>query len=802
MKNNLKIFVFAIIILLSVKINTIAEEFTFEGPEIKILDEGNLIKANNGSIVKGSDGMVFTSDEFTYDKKLGILRVNKNVNFKDPQRKIEIDGEEISFNQKNELITSIGTTSAKIQNNYFIKGTDIFFDRKNQILYSNFPTTISDKDGNFFSLTNFNYSLDKKLIRGEKIFFKDIINNKYYLDNAFINLEENEILGKNLSVKFNKSVLGNPDNDPRLKGKTLTYNKKKSIITKGVFTSCKKRDKCPPWTISAEKIEHNKDQKLIKYKNAWLKIYDVPVFYFPKFFHPDPTVERKSGFLMPKLNTSNLLGTGFEMPYFHVVSDSKDLTFKPRFYNDEGFLIQTEARAETKNSSNIADFSFTRNNDVKENDDKDTRAHFFSSSQIKLDLDNYDTGYIDLNIQKTSNDTYLKLYKIDSPIINNFSSLKSSLDFAAFREDFSVESSFEIYEDLGKSNNDKFTYVYPNYIISKDLETDSLQKGSLTFQSSGFQKQFNTNVYEGAVINNLLYQSNPEFSQNGIKNKYELLFKNVNTSSNNSSAYKVGEDYKLLSSFLYESSFPLKKDTTVSKNIFIPKISYRFSPNNTRNIKDENRRVDMSNIFSNNRIGSNDTIEGGQSITLGANYKKNNVNNDEILSLGLAQVYRNKVNPDLPTKSTIGRKTSDLIGQTSLIPNEYLSFNYDFSFDNNLGTSNYDLLRTSLSVNNFVTSFEFLEEKNEIGNDSFVGNKTSYTFDNSSSLGFSTRRNRKTNLTEFYNLIYQYKNDCLTAAVEYNKEYYTDNEIKPDEQIFISLTIVPFGQQRYGQSTR
>ena len=62
-------------------------------------------------------------------------------------------------------------------------------------------------------------------------------------------------------------------------------------------------------------------------------------------------------------------------------------------------------------------------------------------------------------------------------------------------------------------------------------------------------------------------------------------------------------------------------------NIFIPKISYRFSPNNTRNIKDENRRVDMSNIFSNNRIGSNDTIEGGQSITLGANYKKNNVNN-------------------------------------------------------------------------------------------------------------------------------------------------------------------------------
>ena len=37
-------------------------------------------------------------------------------------------------------------------------------------------------------------------------------------------------------------------------------------------------------------------KKIINYKHAWLEIYDKPIIYFPKFFHPDPTVKRQSGF--------------------------------------------------------------------------------------------------------------------------------------------------------------------------------------------------------------------------------------------------------------------------------------------------------------------------------------------------------------------------------------------------------------------------------------------------------------------------------------------------------------------------
>ena len=66
--------------------------------------------------------------------------------------------------------------------------------------------------------------------------------------------------------------------------------------------------------------------------------------------------------------------------------------------------------------------------------------------------------------------------------------------------------------------------------------------------------------------------------------------------------------------------------------------------------------------------------------------------------------------------------------------------------------------------------------------------------DKSKSISFSTRQNKKTNLTEYYNLIYQYKNDCLIASLEYKKNYYEDRDIKPEESIFFRLSIVPFGE--------
>ena len=119
---------------------------------------------------------------------------------------------------------------------------------------------------------------------------------------------------------------------------------------------------------------------------------------------------------------------------------------------------------------------------------------------------------------------------------------------------------------------------------------------------------------------------------------------------------------------------------------------------------------------------------------------------------------------------------------------------YEFSQDNNLTDTNFEILKNQISVNNFVTTFEYLNENNTKENQSYLSNKTTYNFNNSNNLSFETREDKKTKLTEFYNLIYQYRNDCLVAALEYNKDYYSDRDLKPNENIFFKLTIIPFGQ--------
>ena len=79
-------------------------------------------------------------------------------------------------------------------------------------------------------------------------------------------------------------------------GVSSSHENDVTTIKKAVFTSCKKNNDCPPWQLEASEIRHDKKKKQLIYENSILKVYNFPVFYFPKFFHPDPTVENSLAF--------------------------------------------------------------------------------------------------------------------------------------------------------------------------------------------------------------------------------------------------------------------------------------------------------------------------------------------------------------------------------------------------------------------------------------------------------------------------------------------------------------------------
>ena len=121
---------------------------------------------------------------------------------------------------------------------------------------------------------------------------------------------------------------------------------------------------------------------------------------------------------MPQFIDSSSLGMSFKLPYYKVLSDNKDLTFTTRIFSENEVLFQNEYRQVNKNSKHIADFS------LKEKDSS-SKSHFYSNSITKLNMDMFDISEIELNLEATSDDNYLKSHNITSAINDNQSLLKS-----------------------------------------------------------------------------------------------------------------------------------------------------------------------------------------------------------------------------------------------------------------------------------------------------------------------------------------------------------------------------------------
>jgi LPS-assembly protein len=380
--------------------------------------------------------------------------------------------------------------------------------------------------------------------------------------------------------------------------------------------------------------------------------------------------------------------------------------------------------------------------------------------------------------------------------------MNSNLKLYLEKEDQNLTAGIEIYENLGIKHSDRYQYTLPYYDFSKNLTSlipDNLIDGSLNFYSSGANKLSNTNNLRTTIVNDFNYSSNDFISKLGFKNNFDLYLKNLNAVSKNDTIYTSNAQIDGMSILNVNSTFPLLRSKNLVKETLTPKISFRINPgNNMDNYSSSSANINVNNVFDINRLGISNDFEAGRSLTLGLNYKYDQIEKepaedtkDKFFELKLATVMRDQSEKDVPISSTINKKNSDIFGSINNQLFDNLNFTYDFSLDNDMKTINSNSIETELTVNNFITTFNFIEERNEIGSTHLLSNVTEYQINDNSSFKFSTRRNKKINLTEYYNLSYEYKNDCLTAALRFNKSFYQDNDLKPTEDLFFSITLIP-----------
>ena len=738
-----------------------------------------------------------------YDNVKKVTIFEGSVNSIDEQGN-QFFSEYAKYNKLEELFETVGKTKIITSGGYEVLGSNVTFDNKKKIIQSSYRTQIKDKDGNKIFVDMFNYSTLTNIFFSQgNIKIIDINNNNYNFSEIYVDENKKKIIGSDVKAFLNQNeFLSNSDNEPRFFANTMSLSKKTNTFQKGIFTYCKnkKNEKCPPWVLQSKKIRHDLAKKTIYYDNVVLKIYDFPIFFTPKFSHPDPTVKRRSGILAPALSDSSTMGTGLSVPYFWNISDDRDITFSPKIYLNKNPLMLAEYRQDFKNSFLILDSGLTEGyKKINNKQTKGNRAHFFSKFNMNLLDEENKNSNLEINLQKVSNDTYFKIYDVDTSLVEKDKSiLENNVNLTYQDNDFYFSFAPSIYEDLNKTSNLRNEYFLP-INIEKNILT-SQKYGFVDLESNIQLRSYETNKQTSFLVNDISWKSNKWLGNLGFENYFEGKIKAVNYDAKKTEKYKNEDTNSELHSALgFFSKLGLYKKDIINKNFYTltPKLLLRYAPGHMRKI--EGGKLNHGNLFNLNKIEELDVIESGLSSTVGFEYKindldeKNNISSDKF-SLSAGQVISEKENMDIPSSTSLDQRFSDLVGESKFNFDNNIALKYNFSIDQNYKDFNYSEIGAEFDFEKTKFNLNYLQEKNHIGEQEYAQTEINYKLNNSTALNFSSKRNLATDSAEFYNLSYSYANDCLKAGIAYRREFYTDKDIEPANNLMFTISIIPFAQ--------
>ena len=790
MKNRF-LFVFIFLIFSS---NIKAENIIIEAKNITLNKNQKSSLFENEVKVETKEGYIIKSDLADYNKETGILILKKNIVGNDEKNNI-IKTDFAKYDENTKIFSTFGSTLIITSENYSIESSDITLNNSTKQIYSKKQTIVTDQDKNKIFVDNFEYQTESNIFKSiGNIEVIDNKQNKYEFSQVYIDTLRKEILGTDIKSYINeKSFKIDNRNKPRVFANTFKISEKNTEFTKSIFTLCdyRKNDKCPPWSIQASKMLHDSQKKTIYYDNAVIKVFDLPVFYLPKLSHPDPSVKRRSGFLVPSISDSKNLGYEVSIPYFFDLGKDKNFTFATKFFIDENPLFNGEYHQAFRNSNFIADFGFTEGyNNTSANKTEGAKSHFFSKFVKNFKGKNESDNTLSLSLQTVSNDKYLKLYKLKSNLVDyNQDTLESSLNFSHEEDDIFFGFNASVFETLKENYNDKYEYIAPEITLDKNIFANQTL-GNLNLQSNFKVHNYDTNKLTNFNVNDLSWSSKDLLHKSGIKSKFLSKLKNINYESKNVSKYKDSPTSELFGALGFHSQIKLEKYSGKNQHFLIPKFFTRYAPGSMRK-ESSGSRLNANKAFSMDRLDNINNFESGLTSALGIDYQIKN--NDQNFDFSIAQIINNEENKKMSSESSLDEKFSDLVGDVNLNFSNKFNLNYSFALDQNYKELNYNDLGARMNFGALDIDFNYLQEKNHIGNKDYLKTKLAYNNSDKAIMSFETKRNLITNSSEFYNLSYEYINDCLRAGLVYRREFYNDSELEAENSLFFKITLTPFG---------
>ena len=460
-------------------------------------------------------------------------------------------------------------------------------------------------------------------------------------------------------------------------------------IRRGVYSPCEpcREDptRAPIWQIKAEEIISDKQQQVVEYRGAVMEIDGVPVFYTPYFSHPDPSVKRRSGLLAPTLGNSSTNGFHFSIPYYWVIDQDKDTTFRPMFTTQGGTYLGNEYRQRFSNGELITNGSITVGSKASTATDtapvSGVRGHLFADGELDLSED-WRSG---LNVQRTSDQTYLLRYHIPSPT--------TFLTSHVYGERFTAQSYSNIsawsFQSLRPGTGDSIQPIVAPVADYNWVSQPDPIGGRLSVEGN----LLNLSRIQGIDTRRLSLGSEWRLPFKDPIGQQYLLSLSLRGDGYHSDNLPVGVGNGTQSAlagrafpqFAFTWRYPWVRHSDGANQVIEPIAMFAAAPRgeNPATIPNEDSQgfeFDETSLFLRNRFPGFDRVDGGQRVDYGlrAGYYGDKGGSTRIL---VGQSYDWAVNPNFLPGSGLDHRLSDVVGRVTLSPTPYLDLVYRFRLD-------------------------------------------------------------------------------------------------------------------------
>ncbi|MEH6525260.1 MAG: LPS assembly protein LptD [Sneathiella sp.] len=588
----------------------------------------------------------------------------------------------------------------------------------------------------------------------------------------------------------------------------IKIDENRTVMTKAVFSTCRLCEEDPErpvlWQVKAEKVEHDRAEQSVTYRNAVFEFFGVPVMYTPYFSHPDPTVDRESGFLSPKVYDSSTLGYGIKLPYYIVISEDKDMTITPNITTKEGVQLAAEYRQAVSNGDFEFDGSTTyvdeRNDQNQTTGGHEFQSHIRGDGQFQID----DTWLWGFDVFRTSHDTYLDKYDIsDEDTLTskayiqgqrgrNFSVL-SAYSFQGLTEaDVSSETPFVPawwdYSYVGEPNDfgGRASVNMDTLLIYRE---DSQDTNRLSL-SGGYHIPYTT--------------ANGQVLSFDTSLRGDMYYARNILSDPSDPSTGTGEDAftaRAVPSISMEWKYPFVRQAGSVRQVVEPIVEGVWSDilgdEDTPNEDSLSFEFDDTNLFGSNRFAGLDVVEEGARLNYGINMGVYGESGG-YTTLLIGQSIHSDKDTSFPDGTGLEDQFSDFVTRLEIRPTSYLQFinrtriNHDKL---SLARNEIDL-KVGTSKNFFDLGYVYLrDDPNGLTQDTreeiYVAGKVEIA-EFWSAYGDYRRNLAGTGNSVDGRIGIEYLDECFGFSLELKKSFTRDRDLEPDTTIGFNIRLLPF----------